>query len=69
MINTDQQCYVHNVLTCLNCLYDGVGVDGSHFCDERSFINQSDKFKADRGAKHDKLFVKIKAGGDMWVPQ
>lgn len=64
-VNSGQNCYVHNVLTCLNCLYDGI----KSFCDEPSFIEQSKKYIDKHKTVMDDLLDRVKAGGDMWVPQ
>ena len=64
-INSGQHCYVHNILTCLGCLYDSP----SGFCDAPSFIERSKKFNAEKKAEMDKLLDLVKSGGDTWVPQ
>lgn len=63
-INTGQHCYVHNIMTCLNCLYQSP----DSFCDELSFIKQSEKFKAKRKAEMDKLLNMIPKD-NTWIPQ
>lgn len=64
MLRTEQHCYIHGVLTCLNCLYDGV----KSFCDAPSFIAQSDKFKAKKKIEMDELLNMIPKS-NTWIPQ
>lgn len=66
-LRTGRNCYVHNVITCLYCLYDGVGTDGKHFCDAESFIVQSIKYKTETEAEMDALLDKIPRD-NTWIP-
>lgn len=63
-INTGENCFVHNVITCVNCLYDGV----NSTCDSPSFIAKQTKFKKERDAEYDKILSMIPKG-NMWTPQ
>lgn len=64
-INSGKWCYVHGVMTCLNCLYDYPGSK----CDAESMVKQSEAFIAKSEAEHDKLLKMVEAGGDVWTTQ
>jgi hypothetical protein len=64
-LRAGRNCYVHNVITCINCLYDGPNSK----CDAPSFIKQSEKYKAEKDKEMDELLERVRIGGDMWTTQ
>lgn len=64
-INSGKMCHVHNVMTCLGCLYDYP----NSVCDDPTIVKQSERFNAEKKAEMDKLLNMVKEGGDTWVPQ